>query len=119
MKKNDVFVFTTEEGIEVPAVVVACISSSDYRESFLCYAQNRLFNYSIYYDFDWETGQNTVDEAFEGTLCDYCVIPELDELLYGDSEECSEGDEDLPIEHPHYDDELSALESLEDMINNK
>ena len=113
MKKNDIFTFIAPNGVEVTAAVVDCILSSEYRECYLCYGQNRLFNYSIYYDVDRETGQLIVDEeVYERVVCDYCIIPELDTLLYGNSREDSEDDEDLPIEYPHYDDELGALESL-------
>ena len=118
MKKKDVFKCTTPNGVEVTAAVVDCTCSSDYRECYLCYAQNRLFNYTIYHDFDWETGQPMTDEVYEGVVCEYCIIPELDTLLYGDSEEGSEDDEDLPIEYPHYDDKLEALESLKKYLLN-
>lgn len=110
MEKNDVFKFTAPNGVEVTAIVIDIIKNDRDWQWYLCYSQNRLFHYQV---IGW------LDHPIITISVNYCVIPELDTLLYGDLEECSEGDEDLPIEYPHYDDELEALKSLENMIHNK
>ncbi len=103
MKKNDVFKFTAPNGVEVTAVVIDKVPCTGgvMTDTLYCYAQNRIFTYI-------ETGAL---HKYGEVIVDYCIIPELDTLLYGNSREDSE-DEEVPIEYPHYDDELEALESL-------
>ena len=102
MEKNDVFEFTAPNGIEACGVTIAKVSwrpspEWDYESSYgittwLCYSQRRLF--TIIEDFYCLSDGERRDYHFGETLVDYCVIPELDTLLYGDSEECSEDGED-------------------------
>ena len=57
MKKNDIFTFTTPNGVEVTAVVLhqtnytKCSEHYSYNE-YLCYSQNRLFIVESYTDDD-------------------------------------------------------------------
>ena len=90
MKKNDVFTFTAPNGAKVTGVVVNLLSSSieegkcDYFEyrTWLCYAQNRLFSYNEAYGSKWPNEpEETLWARFGNTLVDYCIIPELDDLL--------------------------------------
>lgn len=91
MKKNDVFTFTTPNGVEVTAVVINELST-DYRELtdtivkvWLCYAQNRLFTY-----FEEIRRKNactpeeeeSVIKTWYGTvIVDYCILPDFDAML--------------------------------------
>lgn len=131
MEKNDVFKFTAPNGVEVTAIVVHS-SWHDWMNGYgqyihLCYAQNRLFTFEEFIEpeetkevlepwFHYVKSGKKSRYFYGEVIVDYCIMPELDTLLYGNSEEDSENDEDLPIEHPHYDDELEALESLKKYI---
>ena len=74
MKKNDVFTFTAPNGAEVQAVVVHVAKST-----YLCYAQNRLFEM-------WESPEFGL--AYNGIIVDYAILPDYDEMLarYNDIE---------------------------------
>lgn len=125
MEKNDVFKFTAPNGVEAYGVAIAKVSwrpspEWDYESPYgittwLCYSQRRLFTFIE--DFCCLSDGERRNYYFGETLVDYCIIPELDSLLDYDSEECSEDDEDSPIEYPHYDDELEALESMKKHFN--
>ena len=91
MKKNDVFIFTAPNGVEVTAVVIAELSSS-YNEmddsvykEFLCYAQNRLFTYAETYRrenaFTPEEAIFTTESVYGEILVDYCILPDYDAIL--------------------------------------
>ena len=67
MKKNDVFTFTAPNGVEVAAVVVYVVKST-----YLCYAQNRLFEM-------WESSEFGL--AYNGIIVDYCILPDYDAML--------------------------------------
>lgn len=86
---GQVFEFTASNGVKVKAVVIeeSCIDEClDYAVyKYLCYAQNKLFNYYLhdygvifddegtaFPDFNYELG---------AVICDYCIIPEFDDLL--------------------------------------
>ena len=74
MKKNDIFTFTAPNGVEVTAVVVHAT-----RSTYLCYAQNRLFEM-------WESQEFGL--AYNGVVVDYAILPDYDEMLerYNDIE---------------------------------
>lgn len=110
MKKNEVFKFTAPNGVEVTAVVVDVlepITEHTFDETsvitkHLCYAQNRLFYYSliekteVVIDEDWNDNPE-VDyyyalvhhshevKSSEGHLneiiVEYCILPEYDTIL--------------------------------------
>ena len=119
MKKNEVFKFTAPNGAKVTAVVVDVlepITEHTFDETsvitkHLCYAQNRLFYYSliekteVVIDEDWNDNPE-VDyyyalvyhshevKSSEGHLneivVEYCILPEYDtilELAHFDEEE--------------------------------
>lgn len=86
MKKNDVFAFTAPNGVEVTGVVTAIISSTKYQTVALCYAQNRLFTFYEHIAYDLETGDAESDYSYGEVLVDYCIIPELDEVLKNENE---------------------------------
>ena len=72
MQKNEVFTFTAPNGVEVTGVVVSVIRDDRDDKWYLCYAQNRLFDYRIIAGFD---------HSITNIWVDYCVIPEYDALL--------------------------------------
>lgn len=64
------------DGLTIPAICIDVASQTlmtdeddneYYLETFLCYAQNRLFYYN--------------KERGVEVLCEYCVIPDLDRVL--------------------------------------
>lgn len=68
MKKNDIFTFTTDDGVEVTAIVIDCLGMCNFEEVFdakqwdnkyLCYAQNKLF-----YHIEWTRIDKVVDDDF-------------------------------------------------------
>lgn len=84
MKKNDIFNFTTPNGVEITAVVVEELNSN-YSEKYnnvtkewLCYSQNRLFTY--YEQFELGNGK-LIKSWYGKVLVDYAILPEYDSLL--------------------------------------
>lgn len=67
MKKNEIFTFTAPNGVEVTAVVVHIIKST-----YVCYAQNRLFEMRESPEFGL---------AYNGIIIDYCILPDYDRML--------------------------------------
>lgn len=71
MKKNDVFTFTAPNGVEVTGIVIAILRDDRDDKWYLCYAQNRLFDY----------------REVEGLLpivnvyVDYAILPDYDSML--------------------------------------
>lgn len=71
MKKNDVFTFTDPNGVERTGVVIAILRDDRDDKWYLCYAQNRLFDY----------------RKIEGLLpiinniVDYAILPDYDSML--------------------------------------
>ena len=81
MKKNDVFTFTAPNGAEVTAVVVAEINhkfnntTQEEKNSYLCYAQNRLFTIKAVYT------PTSINEEYGEIIVEYCILPDYDEIL--------------------------------------
>jgi hypothetical protein len=71
MERNQTFIFTTPDGVEITAVVVNVVNA-DSKTVYLCYAQNRLF------ELHEESG---CDLTLDHVIAEYCVIPEYDEIL--------------------------------------
>lgn len=81
MEKNDIFTFTTSDGVEVTAVVLDkqlrrddCILTIYW---YLCYAQNRLFYYIEKYFPDVDK----TEYEMGNTIVDHVVIPDYDAIL--------------------------------------
>ena len=72
MKKNDIFTFTTPNGVEVTAIVVSIIRDDRDDKWYLCYAQNRLFDYRIIVGFD---------HPITNIWVDYAILPDYDNML--------------------------------------
>lgn len=72
MKKNDIFTFTAPNGVEVTAVVVSIIRDDRDDKWYLCYTQNRLFDYRVL---------SGIDHPLIDVLVDYAILPSYDELL--------------------------------------
>ena len=72
MKRNDIFTFTAPNGVEVTAVVVSTLRDDRDDKWYLCYAQNRLFDYRVL---------SGIEHPLINTWVDYAVIPEYDKLL--------------------------------------
>ena len=72
MKKNDVFTFTAPNGVEVTGVVVSVIRDDRDDKWYLCYAQNRLFDYRIL---------SGIEHPLINTWVDYAFLPEYDNIL--------------------------------------
>ena len=94
MTKNEIFTFTAPNGVEVTGIVIMPmtvlphfkqVSPMEYFDEgiclspiipvgyYLCYAQNRIIVCKEFCD------DNTLE--YEGTIVDYCVIPEYDKIL--------------------------------------
>ena len=92
MKKNDVFTFTTPNGVEVTAVCLDVTHCHQCKENtwyyaYLCYAQNKLFikaTHIVYEDGEYRES----DTLHEREVVDYAILPDYDELLarYNDLE---------------------------------
>lgn len=85
MKKNDIFIFTAPNEVEVTAVVVGTtgVQEDYFGRQFLnhvCYAQNRLFTYYEWIDIE--------QKMYGEILVDYCILPDYDAMLerYSDSQ---------------------------------
>ena len=90
-------------------VFLNILESINYDEG---YGMQELYGYVVFKDNTW-LERYEYDGSERWVLCKCPQEPDWNnELLYGDSEEDSKDDEDLPIKYPHYDDELKALESL-------
>jgi hypothetical protein len=95
MEKGMIFEFIAPNSANVSAVCLECINTSDSEfgitNTFLCYGQNRLFTYMIdYISCPVEVEEGVLDyqlcetnPRFGSVVCDYCIIPEYDELLCG------------------------------------
>ena len=92
MKAKDVFEIKTPNGEVIKAVVVSKVCTFSEFNSvgdeyitrfYLAYSQNRLFIcIEEYGDFeDYTENQGKVKPEFCRVVCDYCVIPDLDDLL--------------------------------------
>lgn len=70
MKPRDIFTIKTPNGVEIKAVIVNVLSK-EYND-YIAYSQNRLF-----------IVRNTegTELRFIKTVVNYCIIPELDDLL--------------------------------------
>lgn len=93
MTKNDVFTFTAPNGVEVTAIALDCISSSNTLGStntWICYAQNRIFTYiEEQHDFTgFSKCDVTTNYKYGEILVDYAILPDYDALLdrYNDIE---------------------------------
>lgn len=85
MKKNEIFTFTTSNGIEVTAVAISLVGKTIVKDShgfnsmfiytWLCYAQNRLFTYK-------ETSlKDEIIRRYGEILVEYAVLPKYDKML--------------------------------------
>ena len=109
MKKNDVFTFTAPNGVEVTGIVVDIVVEHEENgldesllDTYLCYAQNRIFYYKHHYghcqelvsclddDEDYPIYKEVdVDKWYiDEIIVDYAILPDYDELLarYNDIE---------------------------------
>lgn len=79
MKKNDIFTFTTPNGVEITAIVI-CILHKDETstlQQYLCYAQNRLF--TCYTGTNYENGKQF--KMCGNVVVDYAILPDYDKAL--------------------------------------
>lgn len=86
MKRNDIFTFTAPNGVEVTAVALDCISSSDILGSintWICYAQNRIFTYiEEQHDFTgFSKCDVTTNYKYGEVIADYATLPDYDRML--------------------------------------
>lgn len=79
MKKNDIFTFTAPNGVEVKAVCLHPIFQGLAVNTYVCYAQNRLF--TMREDFTMTDHGAKITMKYHEVIADYAVIPEYDELL--------------------------------------
>ena len=93
MKKNEIFTFTAPNGVEVTGVVINWYDNAYYVQEenkvkadkmILAYAQNRLV--LLKDDRVWLNGKYFGNLGQARILVEYCVIPELDELLKNENE---------------------------------
>lgn len=81
MKKNEIFTFTTPNGVEVTAVAIYAITlftdDKFIGNKWICYAQNRLFTMT-----DYKEGIKKYQEPEYGeVIADYAILPEYDTML--------------------------------------
>ena len=79
MNKNDIFTFTTPNGVEITAVVVCLLNKSEYStlQQYLCYTQNRLF--TCYTGINYE--DNKQFRMCGNVVVDYAILPDYDKML--------------------------------------
>lgn len=83
MKNKGIIEVTTPDGTTIAAVALLKIFELEDSSIYVCYSQNRLFTYIVDNVFLYVDGdlQDIGYSNFGKVICDYCVIPELDELL--------------------------------------
>jgi hypothetical protein len=90
MNRGTVFECTTPNGAVITAVVINSYPGATCVETNICYSQNKLFEYNEFriWDVDNSDPENPsfkstyhIETQLGDVLCDYCVIPELDEEL--------------------------------------
>lgn len=93
MNKGDIVEIKSPNEVTITAIVLDCISTAETRfgilNTYLCYSQNRLFTYSIEYYQEWiQTEEDKFEyqfcehnHKFGSIICEYCIIPGLDEVL--------------------------------------
>ena len=86
MEKHDIFEFTASNGVVVTAVVLDKTTHyadtiDCYFATYLCYAQNRLFEVYEASDIDEETGEEIMWLYYNGIVVEYCILPEQDKIL--------------------------------------
>ena len=94
MEQGTLFDFIAPNGTDILAVCIECVATNKARfgitNTFICYGQNRLFTYILDYiqlPIEVEEGSTEyqlceTNPRFGSILCDYCIIPEYDELLH-------------------------------------
>lgn len=84
MKKNEVFIFTAPNKIDITAVCLANMGCVGNMTQYLCYAQNKLFTINEFYS-KWteETGEICEDTqlCYGEVVVDYCILPEYNVIL--------------------------------------
>ena len=81
-KRNQTIEVTTPNNVKIEATVLGRVAHETQTHSYgkftcdtyLCYAQNRLFTYNVDTEDD-----GTVEEYYGKTVCKYCVIPDIDD----------------------------------------
>lgn len=79
MKKDEIFTFTTPNGVEVAAVVIETVFKGTVEQLDICYAQNRLFTLKenkTRIQHGWET---TLE--YDKIIVNYCILPDYDDVL--------------------------------------
>ena len=83
MKRNDIFTFTTPNGVEGTAVVINELSyrvmAREATTTWICYAQNRLFTYKMIQDI-WNKNK-PIEYHYGEVLVDYAILPDYDAML--------------------------------------
>lgn len=84
MKKNEIFTFTTPNGVEVTAVVIDKLEQTNgsFTDTLICYGENKLFTYIQHEHAGWDTKWKSVMEYKYGkVLVDYAILPDYDNML--------------------------------------
>lgn len=110
MNEKDVFTFTAPNGVEVKAVVLKVITTSECERTessetwttiYLCYAQNRIFLHNVWKNVEHVINDDCPDDAYEDyhyalrhyshdvettgydqeIVVDFAILPDYDELL--------------------------------------
>lgn len=76
-KRNQTIEVTTPNNVKIEATVIRRVAHEitryndvDYAcDTYLCYAQNRLFTYIV------EEDHGIVEESYGELVCEYCIIP--------------------------------------------
>lgn len=76
MKKNDIFTFSTPNGVEIKGVCLYRVFQGSGRTLYVCYAQNRLFT-MLEESLITDKGEKTTMKYHEA-ITDYVIIPEYD-----------------------------------------
>ena len=75
MKKNEIFIFTAPNGVEVTAVVVETVSKGTVKQLDICYAQNRLFTWNE------PRIRTQIIGEYGKIIVDYAILPDYDAML--------------------------------------
>lgn len=81
IKKGDIIDYSPKENLTIPAYVLSIVDNSVY-----AYAQNRIVAIKIQDNSTIDPETNEIQEMFvivdSDIICDYCIIPEADSVLY-------------------------------------
>lgn len=87
MNKNDIFSITKPCGLKVYGIIIdARWDDAHCQNVYLCYAKNKLFVGTTFYEWDINKVRTESPIEINETLVNNCIIPQYDVIIskYGD-----------------------------------